>query len=141
MSPVSSFGLSAMAVAPKEIWSKKEGRRRSTIIPLEILQPSKPWKTIIAALELMLSAVTDVQDFNLLLLFQDAVYSSINVSLVAVQQMPELFTLRRHRVAVGLLFQTENRLLEPAIPFQGRAGILGVDPHIQESEIALGTGG
>ena len=86
-------------------------------------------------------AVADMQYFHLLLLFQHAVDRATNMRLVAVEQMPELVTLGRQRALVRLLFQTENRLLEPAIPFQGSVEILSVDLPVEESEIALGAGG
>src|SRR5437660_8124911 len=55
--------------------------------------------------------------------------------------MPEPVALLRRRAPVRLLFQAENCLLESAIPFQGRVGILSVDLHVDEGEIALGAGG
>ena len=54
--------------------------------------------------------------------------------------MPEFVVLGRHRASVRLFFQAENRLLEPAIPFQGRVGILSVDLPVQVGEIAPGAG-
>jgi len=73
----------------------------------------------IAPLEPGPCAVADVQYFDLLLLFQDAVDRAVNVWLVAVQQVPELLTLRRRRAPVRLLFEAEYRFLEAAIPFLG----------------------
>jgi len=67
--------------------------------------------------------VADVQHFNPLLSLQDAVYHTIDVGPVAVQQVPELVLLGRRRAAVWLLFQAENGVFEPPVPFQGRAGM------------------
>ena len=94
----------------------------------------------IGTLESPSCAVADVQDLNLLTLFQHAVYRAINMWFVAVEQMSELLTLGRHRAPVRLFFQGEDRPFEPAIPL-GCVRILGVDLRVQEGKIALGTSG
>jgi hypothetical protein len=84
--------------------------------------------------------VADVKHFNLFLFSRHAIYRAIYMRFVAVQQMPELIVFGRYRASVWLLFQTENRLFEPAIPFQGRVGIPGIDLPVQVGEIAARRG-
>jgi len=54
-------------------------------------------------------------------------YDTIDVRLVAVEEMAELRFLRRHGAAVWQFFQAENSLLEPSVPLQGCIGLLGID--------------
>jgi hypothetical protein len=55
-------------------------------------------------------AVANVQNINLSLFFQNAIYRSIDVRFVAIKQMPKFAILRGRRATVGKLFQAENRL-------------------------------
>ena len=94
----------------------------------------------IGPFELLPCAVADVEHFHPLLLLQHAVYRAVNMRLVAVQQMPEFVSLRRHRASVRLFLQAENRLLEPQIPFQGCVRMFSVNLPVQVDEIALRRG-
>ena len=73
--------------------------------------------------------------------FQDAEDRTINVWLVAVQQMPELVTFGRQRTSLGVVLQGENRLFEPKVRSQGRGGVLDVDLVVQVAEIAFSASG
>lgn len=77
--------------------------------------------------------MADMQHLNVLLLFHDAVDHAIHVRLVAVQQMPEFAIFARCGAPIRVAFEAENRLLETAIPFQGSAGMFGVDFRKQEA--------
>jgi len=74
------------------------------------------------------------------LFLQDAVYHTIDMRFVAVEQMSQLVTLAGHRGSVRLLFQAENRFFEALVPSQGRVGVLGIDLPIQLGKVALRTG-
>lgn len=86
-------------------------------------------------------AVVDMEDIDLLLLFHDAIYRPVDVRFVAVEKVSELVILGGNRASVRLFFQTENRLPEPAIPFERGVGVVGVDPPVYLGQIALGASG
>src|SRR5580658_50622 len=92
-------------------------------------------------LQLPPRSVADVEHFNLLLFLNDAIYHAINMRLVAVKQVPQHVFLARYWAAIRLLFQTENCLFNPQIPFHGRIRILGVDLLVQAGKVALRMGG
>src|ERR1039457_6927900 len=68
----------------------------------------------IGGLELPPCAVADVEHFNLLLFFQNAVDHAIHTGLPPVKQVPQFVQLARQRTSVRLPFQTENGLLSPS---------------------------
>ncbi len=83
--------------------------------------------------------MSDVQDFNLLLLLHNAIDHMIDVRFVPVEQVSQLAFGANHWTAVGVLFQAENALLETPIPCPSRTGIPGVDFLIQIGQVALGA--
>src|SRR5208337_1871625 len=94
----------------------------------------------IGGFKLAPGAVADVEHFNSLLSLEDAVDHAINIRFLAVKQVPQLVLLPCYRAAIRLVFQTEDCLFNPQIPFQGLVGIHGVDLPVQASEIALSMG-
>src|SRR6478609_4399643 len=85
-------------------------------------------------------AVADVEHFNTLLFLKDAVYHTINMRLVAIEKVPQLVSHAYYRATARMLLQAENGVLETQVPFQGSAGILGIDSTIQLCQIALSAG-
>jgi len=81
--------------------------------------------------------VPDVKNFYSPLSFQDAVDHSINMRLVTMKQMPERTIFRRRGAAIGKFFQTENGLLETAVPAPGRLGVWSIDVFVQLGEVSL----
>jgi hypothetical protein len=73
-----------------------------------------------------LCVVANREPVNSLVFLNNAKYSTIDVRLVAVQEMAELRFFRRHGAAVWQFFQAENRLLEPSVPLQGCIRRLGI---------------
>lgn len=86
-------------------------------------------------------AVADVKHNHMLLLLQNSEYHAVDVRLVAVQQMPELGPLGRHRATSWPFLEAEDGILEPRVPFPGRSRILGVNVVVQAGKVALGAGG
>jgi hypothetical protein len=63
--------------------------------------------------------VADVEYFNTLLFLQDAVYHTINMRLVAIEQVPQLiFRPYCRATTVRILLQTENGLFETKYHFR-----------------------
>jgi|SRR5712692_770618 len=91
-----------------------------------IRQP-RPSSCQIRRLELSPCTVSDGEHFHTLLSFQDAIDHTIDVRLVAVQQVSELVLLSRHGEPVRLRFQAEDSRSETPVPFQGGVGMRGVD--------------
>jgi hypothetical protein len=56
---------------------------------------------------------------------------TINMRLVAIQQVPQPTVLRCCRAAIRMFFQTKNGLLEAFVPAAGRVGVRSVDVLIQ----------
>jgi len=75
--------------------------------------------------------MADVEHVYLFLFLQDAKYHAVEMRLVPIQQMPQLFLLRRRGASVWMVLQTENGLLETPVPFQGCIGMFGVDLSVQ----------
>ena len=75
----------------------------------------------------MPSAVPDMEHLNFFLILYNAMYYTIDMRFMAVEQMPQLFTPADQRTSVRQFFQAENGLFESPIPFEGRIGMFGVD--------------
>src|SRR6478735_199737 len=84
--------------------------------------------------------MADVEYFNTHLFLHNAVYHTINMRLVAIEQVPQLVFRAYCRATVRMLLQAKNGLFETQIPFQGSAGILGIDLAIQLRQVALSAG-
>jgi len=82
----------------------------------------------------------DVKHIHLLPLFQDPINHTIDVRLVAIQQVPEIRIFTCHGAPIRILLKAEDGLLEAPVPFQGSAGVLGVDFVVEICEVALGAG-
>jgi len=85
--------------------------------------------------------VADVQHFDPRFFFHYSIDCAVDVRFVPVQQMPELVAFWCDWAPVRLFFQTEYRLLDASIPFQGGAGALGIDIRVQLGKIPLGASG
>ena len=88
-------------------------------------------------LQFVSCAVANMEHVNPLVFLNNTKYDTINVRLVAVEEMAELRFLRRHGAAVWQFFQAENSLLEPSIPLQGCIRLLGIDLPVQAGKVAL----
>jgi hypothetical protein len=88
-------------------------------------------------LQFVSCAVANVEHVNPLPFLNNTKYDTIDVRLVAVEEMAELRFLRRHGAAVWQFFQAGNNLLEPSVPLQGCIRLLGIDLPVQACEIAL----
>src|SRR4030081_667285 len=62
---------------------------------------------------------------------------AVDVRLVPIQQVPQLFLLRRRGASVWMVLKTENGPLETPVPFQGCIGMFGVDLSVQVGKVAL----
>lgn len=54
-----------------------------------------------------------------------------------MQQVSEILAFWRHRTSVRLVFETQNRIPQTHIPFQGSIRILGVYVRVNVGKIAL----
>jgi hypothetical protein len=84
--------------------------------------------------------VPDVEDLNSFLSFQHAIDHTINMRLVAIQQVPELTVLRCGRAAMRMFFQTKDGLLEAFVPAPGSVRVRSVDVLVQLCKVSLRTG-
>jgi hypothetical protein len=71
--------------------------------------------------------VTDVEHFNSLLLFQNAVNYAIDVGLAPIKQLPELVLFWCHRTAIRQVAQAENGFFEFDVPLPRWIGLSGAD--------------
>jgi hypothetical protein len=60
--------------------------------------------------------MTDVKHVHQLVLFHDTVHHTIDVRLVAVEQMLEARILRCHRAPFRMLFEAEDNVFEATVP-------------------------
>ena len=81
--------------------------------------------------------MADVEHVYLLLFLQNAKYHQVDVRLVPIQQVPQLFLLGRRGASVWMVLQTENGLFETPVPFQRCIGMCGVDFSVQVGKVAL----
>ena len=100
---------------------------------------SAPQSSQIRSMESLPGPMPDVQDFNQLLFFDDAVDYPINVRFVAVKEVPDCFFLGCYGTPVWQLFQTENLPLQTLVPFSRGVGFRGVDLSIKLFKVTRGT--
>ena len=82
----------------------------------------------------------DMQHLDYFPLFNDAVDHAIDAMLPSIKQVPHCLFLGRYRTPVGILFQTENLLLQPYVPLLCGIGAGDADFVIRMLEVALRAG-
>ncbi len=82
----------------------------------------------------------DVNNVHLLALLQHTVDHSVDMRLMAIEQMPEICILACDRAPVRVLFEADDGLFEAIVPFQGGVGVLSVDFGEEKRKVALGSG-
>jgi hypothetical protein len=82
----------------------------------------------------------DVKHIHPPLSFLNAIDHSINVRQTPEEQVAKPGVFRRLRTPLGMLFQAQDRILKPSIPFQCCVRMLGVYLLIEVCKVPFGPG-
>lgn len=83
--------------------------------------------------------MADVQHLDLFFLLNDPVNGTINMRLVAVEQVPEVLIFGRYRRAAGRGSQATDCVFEAEIPLAGSIRRGRSNPAVDAYQIALGA--
>ncbi len=80
-----------------------------------------------------------MQHGDTLLFLVDPVDDTIDVSVVAIEQMAQILSLGRGRAPGGVFLKAENGRLQAIEPCMRLRRSSGVDPAVESAKIALGS--